>query len=166
MVSQTFLLSGEQSAGLEKRQGVLSGCITSRRMDILEPVSFGILVPAVSEPYGCALLRQPRSQGRMGMRSRDGALLRRVEAGGPGQGAEEAVWGLGREEPAEAPPPAFPSPRCLRFFPRKRCFSVSHGLGETFLEVRQWSQPQQTRTQQPQHALKPPRRARFPPHTP
>lgn len=45
-------------------------------------------------------------------------------------------------------PSSFFSPKCWHFFPCKCSFSVSRGLGETFLEVR-WSglpaAPEQTR---------------------
>lgn len=52
---------------------------------------------------------------------------------------------------------AFPLAQALVFFPQKSHFSVSRGLGETFLEVLQSSQPaapEQTRAQKPLHTEK------------
>lgn len=116
-------------------------------MDVLEQISFGILVPAISEPQ-CALLWETCSQGARredgdegkGWRQR-GALFCRVKARGGRQGAGEAGRRAGTGEAGEGTTITLPLAQALAIFPRKSYFSVSHGSGETFLEVRQSNPP-------------------------
>ena len=64
-----------------------------------------------------------------------------MKARGARQGAGEAGRQAGTGGAGEGTTVTLPLAQALAFFPRKRYFSVSHGLGETFLEVRQSSQP-------------------------
>lgn len=70
-----------------------------------------------------------------------GAPFCRVKARGVQLGAGGAGRQAGTAGAGEGTTITLPLAQALTFFPRKSYFSVSHGLGETFLEVRQSNQP-------------------------
>lgn len=80
-----------------------------------------------------------------------------MKARGAWQGAGEAGRWAGEGGAGEGITATLPLGEAFVFFPPKSYFSVSHGLGETFLEVLQSSQaaaPEQTRAQKTQHTEK------------
>lgn len=138
--SDFFFISGEQSAGLEKgkvscQDGSLPGRWTYWNKKVLAswfPLFLTCGAPCCGSPAprepaggrgrgaGTEAARTPVWQGE-GQRSPAGW------AGTGGAGADTAV--------------TLPLAQALAFLPRKRRFSVSHRFAETFLEVRQSSQP-------------------------
>lgn len=142
MVVVMFIYSSSDSFNMRgaicrtrKRQGVLSGHIISRRMEILEQ-----MVPLFLNRS--MLLWETCLQGarrKNGDDSQRGRLWRdlfcRVKARGAWQAAGDAGRWAEKARAAANITATVPLAQALVFFPQKSYFPVSHGLDETFLEV-------------------------------